>query len=139
MSKKRMTRQKQAILEELRKTDSHPTADEIYERVRQKLPHISLGTVYRNLETLSKSGLVKKLDIGGPQKRFDGEVESHYHARCLNCDRIDDLFVSTSVSMEDIFRDSCDYQITGHQLVLFGLCPECKKRRNINGTKRIQD
>ena len=59
----RMTRQREVILEELRKVNTHPSADEIYEMVRKRLPRISLGTVYRNLEILSKSGDIKKLII----------------------------------------------------------------------------
>jgi Fur family ferric uptake transcriptional regulator len=69
-----MTRQRKVILEEIRKTDSHPTADELYQRVRQRLPHVSLGTIYRNLETLAASGLIQKLEMGGSQKRFDGNL-----------------------------------------------------------------
>jgi len=123
-----MTRQKKAILEELRNSDSHPTADEIYERIRQKIPKISLGTVYRNLETLSSSGMIKKLDIGHPQKRYDGRTGSHYHAHCINCDRVDDLPANSDLAIEDAFSHLCEYHITGHQLTIFGLCPDCKKK-----------
>ena len=58
----RMTRQRGIILEELRKINTHPSADEIYERVRKHLPRISLGTVYRNLEILSELGEIQKLE-----------------------------------------------------------------------------
>ena len=68
----RMTRQRRVILEELRKVKTHPSADEIYEIVRKRLPRISLGTVYRNLEILSESGDIQKLEPGCSLKRFDG-------------------------------------------------------------------
>jgi len=126
-SKSRMTRQRQVILEELRKVRSHPTADTIYEMVRRRLPRISLGTVYRNLETLSESGVIRKLELGGAQKRFDGNPEDHYHVRCTNCGRLDDIPSVPISDIEDTFREACDYQITGHQLVLTGLCPNCKE------------
>jgi len=126
--KSRMTHQRQAILEELRKIDSHPTADEIYYRVRQKLPHISLGTIYRNLEVLSNSDIIKKIDVCASQKRYDGRAEFHYHASCINCGRVDDLSANSRVAIKDIFSALCKYKITGHQLVLFGLCPECKMK-----------
>ena len=61
----RMTQQRQVILEELRLCRSHPTADELYSRVRRRLPRISLGTVYRNLETLAERGLIRKMEVGG--------------------------------------------------------------------------
>ena len=126
-SKSRMTRQRQVILEELRKVGSHPTADGIYEMVRRRLPRISLGTVYRNLETLSESGVIRKLELGGAQKRFDGDIQSHYHVRCTNCGRLADIPSRPIPEIEDMFREACDYQITGHQLVLTGLCPNCKE------------
>jgi len=64
----RMTRQRRIILEELRKVDSHPTADEVYEMVRRQLPRISLGTVYRNLEILSREGLIQKVVLGARRR-----------------------------------------------------------------------
>ena len=85
--KLRMTTQRQVILEELRKLKSHPTAGELCQIVRQRLPRISLGTVYRNLEILSRSGVVLKLDVAGLEMRFDGTVDNHYHVRCLDCGR----------------------------------------------------
>jgi Fur family ferric uptake transcriptional regulator len=126
--KLRMTRQRQAILEELRNADWHPTADEVYERVRRRLPRISLGTVYRNLEILSESGMIRKLDFGGAKKRFDSKLEDHYHVRCISCGRVEDIPVKPLTMIQDAFNDVRDYQIIGHQLVLIGLCPVCKKR-----------
>ncbi len=126
--KPRMTPQRRAILEALRNTDSHPTADEVYEIVRRRLPRISLGTVYRNLEILSESGMIQKLELGGHQKRFDSRTENHYHVRCIRCGRVEDVPLKPVSAVEDVFRGVCDYQIIGHQLILFGLCPECRER-----------
>ncbi len=123
----RMTRQRQVILEAIREVDCHPTADEVYEIVRQRLPHISLGTVYRNLEILSEEGLTQKLALGGPQKRFDGDTKKHYHVRCICCGRVDDVPMEPLTSVEDALRGVSDYEITGHSLEFLGLCPHCKK------------
>ena len=128
--KPRMTRQRQVILEELQNAGSHPNADEVYKMVRKRLPRISLGTVYRNLEVLSKSGVIRKLELGGTQKRFDHDLEGHYHVRCINCGRLDDIPFKPIPDIEDTFRGVCDYQITGHQLVLTGLCPKCKNTKS---------
>jgi Fur family ferric uptake transcriptional regulator len=127
--KYRMTRQRQVILEELRKANSHLTADEVYQIVRRRLPRISLGTVYRNLEVLSESGVIKKLELGGTQKLFDGKAETHYHARCIRCGRVDDVPGDLSSIISDVFRGVSDYEISGHELVLTGLCPDCKSHR----------
>lgn len=120
----RMTRQRKVILEELRKVKTHPSADEVYEMVRKRLPRISLGTVYRNLEILSASGDIRKLEPGCPLKRFDGDTSEHCHIRCVRCDRIADA------PMPDVKLDlgkvkSNDFEITGHRLEFFGLCSEC--------------
>ena len=87
----RKTKQREVILEELMKLRAHPSADELYERVKKRLPRISLGTVYRNLEMLSREGIIHRLETAGSQKRFDGETGDHQHIRCVRCGRIDDL------------------------------------------------
>ena len=122
-----MTRQRKVILEELRKLKSHPTADEVYEKVRKRIPRISLGTVYRNLETLSKSGIIGKLELGSTKKQFDGKIEDHHHVRCVKCMRLDDIPTSSLPDIESAFHNACGYQITGYQLLLTGLCPNCKE------------
>jgi len=132
-SRLRMTRQRQVILEELRKTRSHPSADELYEMVRQRLPHISLGTVYRNLDLLARDGLIRKLELGGTQKRFDGDTSGHYHKRCLKCGRIEDAQVETIAAIEDAVKEVTDYEIIEHRLEFIGLCPQCAgKRRKLD-------
>ncbi|MBU0769673.1 MAG: transcriptional repressor, partial [Proteobacteria bacterium] len=72
-----MTLQRKTILNILRQTNCHPSADELYELVRKQLPRISLGTVYRNLEVLAKTGLIQKLELGGTIKRFDWNPNKH--------------------------------------------------------------
>ncbi|MBA4358220.1 MAG: transcriptional repressor, partial [Desulfovibrio sp.] len=91
MSKLRMTTQRQVILEELRGLKSHPTAGELCQLVRKKLPRVSLGTVYRNLEILSRSGVIQKIDVAGVEMRFDGDISNHYHLRCVGCGRVFDV------------------------------------------------
>jgi Fur family ferric uptake transcriptional regulator len=74
----RLTNQRQVIIEELKKVTSHPTANEVFDMVRKRLPRIGLGTVYRNLDLLSDRGIIKKLEVGGEQKRFDGDTSLSY-------------------------------------------------------------
>jgi Fur family ferric uptake transcriptional regulator len=124
----RMTPQREVILQEIEKADSHPTADEIYGRVRKRLPRISLGTVYRNLELLSQRGMIRKVEVSGGQKRFDRKTENHYHARCLGCGRVDDLPMKPQTSMDRAIERLTDYDIVGHQLEFVGLCLDCRKK-----------
>ena len=121
-----MTRQRKVILEELRKVDTHPSADEVYEMVRKRLPRISLGTVYRNLEILSKSGEIQKLEIGCNLKRFDGIAENHYHIRCLHCDRVIDAPEGLDIAVNhDLKKHINGFKILGHRLEFIGLCSQC--------------
>lgn len=125
----RMTPQRKVLLEELRKLHSHPTADELYEIVRRRLPHISLGTVYRNLEILSKEGIIRKIELGGTQKRFDGDLEIHQHIRCTKCGRIDDLPDSTSVTRCDMdLIEQTGYEVIERRVEFIGICPKCRER-----------
>ncbi len=121
----RMTRQREVILEELRKVDTHPSADEVYELVRKHLPHISLGTVYRNLEILSERGEIQKLEFGCTLKRFDGIAENHYHIRCIECDRVVDAPADFDVAVHHDSKNATDFKIIGHRLEFIGICPGC--------------
>ena len=121
----RMTRQRKIILEELRKVNIHPSADEVYDMVRKRLPRISLGTVYRNLEILSKSGEIQKLEPGCTLKRFDGNPHEHYHIRCIQCDRVVDAHIVNDINFDDLLNETSDFKIIGHKLEFIGLCPEC--------------
>jgi len=121
----RMTRQREVILEELRKVDTHPSADEVYELVRKHLPRISLGTVYRNLEILSARGEIQELELGCTLKRFDGVAEDHYHIRCIDCDRVVDAPADFDVAVHHDSKNSTDFKIIGHKLEFIGICPDC--------------
>ena len=124
----RETKQRVVILDELRRTKKHPTADELYRRVRRRLPRVSLGTVYRNLELLSERGVIQKLDMGGGQRRFDADTGPHYHVRCITCNRVDDIHGAPPPRLEKAFKDDTGYEIIGHRIELIGLCPRCQGR-----------
>ncbi|MBN2467399.1 MAG: transcriptional repressor [Deltaproteobacteria bacterium] len=127
-----MTAQRRVILEELKNTSSHPTAEQIFDLARARLPRISLGTVYRNLEILAERGMIQQLAWAGTQKRYDGNPESHYHVRCLNCGRVQDIMVEPLAVITEIFERVCDYEIVGHRLEALGLCRRClEKSRNV--------
>src|SRR5258708_1361330 len=87
---RRKSRQKQRLMELLRATDSHPTADWLYERMRSDFPNLSLGTVYRNLRIMCESGLIRELKNGSSFSRYDARTEEHYHLVCRACGSIQD-------------------------------------------------
>lgn len=123
----RMTKQRRAILDVLENTDSHPTADEVYRRVRDRLPRVSLGTVYRNLEILSDNNRILKLELNGTRKRFDGRLSPHYHLTCRQCGKVIDLELEPISEIEEKAAQNSGCLITGHDLVFKGLCPRCRE------------
>ena len=124
--RQRNTPQRRIILEEIQKVTSHPTAVEVYEMVRRRLPRISLGTVYRNLERLAADGRLHKLGPGGGEARFDGDLAPHYHVRCVHCGRLADVRGVAADAVGDEVEEAAGYEILGHRLEFVGICPECK-------------
>jgi Fur family transcriptional regulator, ferric uptake regulator len=125
----RSTRQKQAILEELSRTSSHPAAAELYESVRRRLPRVSLGTLYRVLQGLAADSAVLKIESGGAAARFDGDTAPHYHVRCTRCGAVDDLPPVGVPDLLTVFRKSTDYALEGFLIQFTGVCPRCRRRR----------
>ena len=123
----RFTSQRAIILEELKKVTSHPTAYEVFKMVRKRLPHIALGTVYRNLDLLAQNGMIRQLDGMGGQRRFDGNPLPHYHICCINCGRVDDVPVPAKSNLEEAATIACGYKILGHQVEFTGICPGCQR------------
>jgi Fur family ferric uptake transcriptional regulator len=104
--------------------------------VRKRLPRISLGTVYRNLEILSGSGDIKKLEPGCSLKRFDGNPSEHCHIRCVRCDRITDAPLASNLEIDVAGLMPAGYEIIGHRLEFFGVCPNCSDKSNRDANRR---
>ena len=126
----RNTRQRKLILEELRKVKKHPTAAGLYAIVRRKMPKISLGTVYRNLELLNQMGMIQKLDFGSGEARYDGNLSDHDHLRCVCCMCVDDAPGPPLAIRGGRKEDWDGYKILGYRLEFFGVCPRCRGRRD---------
>lgn len=122
----RNTRQRRVVLEELNKLTSHPTAAELYDLTRARLPKISLGTVYRNLELLADNGIIRKLETVGAEARFDGNPERHYHVRCVRCGRVDDAHGVPANPLKREVKTLAGYQVLGFRLEFVGVCPGCR-------------
>lgn len=121
----RMTQQRAVILEELRKLKTHPTADELYQIVRQRLPRISLGTVYRNLLFLTESGQIAKLEIAGSTNRFDANMQPHQHVRCVCCGSVADIYTPVREPAIDNLQVPGFARILKSRVEYDGLCDAC--------------
>ena len=129
--KLRMTRQRLVILQGLQVHGSHPAADEVYTLVRKKLPKISLGTVYRNLDILSRGGLIKRISLGDGQSHYDGRIDQHYHIRCVECGKISDVSADEFGDLDAAAKSACEFEILNHQLQFEGVCKNCKNVRHV--------
>jgi Fur family ferric uptake transcriptional regulator/Fur family peroxide stress response transcriptional regulator len=121
---RRMTRQKRVILELLRSSDSHPTAEWIYEKARERIPEISLGTVYRNLNLLKELGEIMELSFG-VYKCYDGTAVNHYHYRCRVCHRVYDVDMPLLDQLSGLTETSDGHHIETHRLEFSGVCKAC--------------
>jgi Fur family ferric uptake transcriptional regulator len=122
----RRSRQRELILEIVRSTMDHPTAEWVYKQARRRLPHIGLGTVYRNLKELAGEGTIRELHSGGEPARFDGNTGRHYHIRCVSCGRVNDLPISVDKAFEEAAGRAMNYRILGHEVEVQGVCPACQ-------------
>lgn len=125
----RQTSQRQILLEELAKVKTHPTAADLYDIVRKRLPRIGLGTIYRNLELMADKGMIKKLEVEGTQKRFDAITKPHYHIRCTCCAKVEDIDIAVTDDIAGAAAKSSSYQILGHSIEFTGVCRDCHQSR----------
>ncbi len=127
----RLTGPRWLVLEMVRGTDAHPTAEAVHRLVRRRLPRVSLSTVYRNLRLLVALGLLKELP--GPHARFDGNLSDHHHFTCLACGRIADVEgpVTEPHSRALLSRvaSSSGFTVTHHRIEFYGRCTACRKKR----------
>jgi len=132
MAELRKTPQRRVILELLREARWHPTADELFQAVRRRLPRVSLGTVYRNLDLLSEACVIGRIESAIGPRRFDGHVENHTHVHCLRCGSLEDLSFN-GPSLRDVLENltggsettETGFRITGHRVDFEGICPRC--------------
>ena len=126
-SRTNRSRQRETILQVLRSTKTHPTADWIYRRAKEALPNLSLGTVYRNLTKLAGAGEIKKLDIGDGFDHFDADVQPHYHMVCTHCGRVQDLDLPYHPELNSEAEKAARGSISHHALYFYGTCASCEK------------
>lgn len=120
---KNYSRQREAILNVLRSTDTHPTAAKVYEMVREQIPNISLGTVYRNLTALCEAGDILCIDVRDGHEHYDGDNSSHIHLRCKNCGAIEDIFLKSDPLKADAAEKGFMPETAVY--VIYGICKKC--------------
>jgi len=124
----RQTRQRALIFEIVAATTSHPTAEWIHQEARRRMPRLSLGTVYRNLQILEQEGRIRAHDAWGRTTRYDADLSDHYHFLCAGCGAIFDVDKPEDGdrSVQALLREG-GFFMTGHRLEFHGLCPDCAR------------
>ena len=122
MKVQRFSQQRERIYEAVRASVEHPSAQMVYDILREDMPRLSLGTVYRNLHQMAQEGRLRELE--GTVARFDAILPPHTHIRCVRCGQMADLELPYDPTLD---REAAGdgWAITGHELVFNGLCPAC--------------
>lgn len=120
---KNYSRQREAILQVLKEMKTHPTASAVYEKVRELLPNISLGTVYRNLSALRDSGQILSLSVGDGFEHFDGDSSPHIHLHCQHCKKILDLVMDGDPAADRAAKAGFVTQTSIY--IVYGSCKDC--------------
>ena len=122
---KNYSKRREVILDVLKSTTTHPTVNWIYEKAREQLPNISLGTVYRNLTELAKEGIIAEVPVGDGYQHFDATATDHIHFHCAFCGRILDCSTTES-SLKDYIEKTLDCTVTAEKRVFVGKCSACR-------------
>ena len=125
---KNYSRQRETILNVLRSTDTHPTANWIYTKVREEIPNISLGTVYRNLSALAAAGEILAIDVGDGFEHYDGDISPHLHMHCKECRSIYDVVLKEDVIAQKAKENGFIPETSIY--VVYGICKNCNKTLN---------
>jgi len=120
-----LTIQRRAIFEALEGRRDHPTAEQVYESVRERIPGLSRTTVYRVLETLVRVGAARKVDHPGAASRFDPRVDHHHHLVCVECERVVDLELTGEKRIAIPGPRKRGFKVFDYSIHFTGLCPEC--------------
>ena len=125
----RLTPQRIAILKFLEGNTSHPTAEDIYKKVKKEYPTISFATVYNTLQTLRETGDVLEITIDPARKHYDPELTPHNHIVCTECNEMMDVFVDYSSVLRLPSKILKDFQVVRNHVDFYGLCRECQMAR----------
>jgi Fur family peroxide stress response transcriptional regulator len=125
----RQSKQRNHLLQLLRSTDRHPTADWLYEQLKKNFPNLSLGTVYRNLSLLIEQGEVKKIHCGSTFDRFEANTQPHYHLICESCGTMTDLEMPGMYNdLNKQAKQLTTFTISHHKIEFYGICQKCARK-----------
>jgi Fur family transcriptional regulator, peroxide stress response regulator len=125
----RVTPQRLAICDYLISTDTHPTAEDIYQNLKPNFPSLSAATVYNTLDVLVAMGMVNTLgSVGDNKVHFDGHVEPHINIACIECHKIIDVDSAYVEKLDQEMIHQSGFKLLGSRMMYYGICPQCQSQ-----------
>ena len=121
----KITPQRLMIFKVLENNTSHPSAENVYKKVKRIYPNVSFTTIYKTLETLRELGEVREFTIDDDRKHYDPNTSIHHHVICSTCKRILDVFEDFTPHVKLPASVKKDYTVSGFQIFFHGICKEC--------------
>jgi len=123
----KLTRQREVVLRVIREREDHPTASDVFEAARRRLPGISYATVYNSLRFLKEAGLVHEIKFGDSASRYDRETDRHDHALCSQCGKLVDFDLPQAAELMKAAARRSKFKPESVHLTLKGVCPDCRE------------
>jgi Fur family peroxide stress response transcriptional regulator len=123
----KLTPQREAVFQVILEREDHPTASDIFEAARQRLPGISYATVYNSLRYLKEAGLVLEINFGDSASRYDRETGRHDHAICQCCGKLVDFHLPEAAQLMQAAARKSKFKAQSVHLTLRGICPDCRE------------
>jgi Fur family transcriptional regulator, peroxide stress response regulator len=121
-----LTRQRRIVLQVVRESGQHPTAADIFDGAKKRLPTISYATVYNSLRYLKEAKMIREITFGNAASRYDSKSQRHDHAICTNCGRLMDFELKAAVDLMPRAAQRTGFAPESIHLTLLGLCPDCQ-------------
>lgn len=123
---KNYSKQREEILEVVKKGNIHPSAEEVYNMVKKNSSTASMSTVYRNLKLLTEKNIINKISMTNGSDRYDAILEPHHHAICIKCGKVLDIkYEVNSMKLEKIVQDQTGIKPFKYNLTIEGVCNDC--------------
>ncbi len=123
-----LTSQRRAVLEALKDSKGHPSAEDVYLTVKRKNPRVALGTVYQALSVLEEIGVIGSKHWSESPTRYDLNIEPHLDIRCVKCGEVSEIPGVGLGDLESRLRENTAYEVTNTMMLVEGVCPACRKK-----------
>lgn len=124
--------QREKILSVINGNTTHPTADEMLSILQSQGANVGTTTLYRNLNKLTASGIIRKIDGLDTSSHYDYNISPHYHFICEKCKRVFDIPSDIAPDVVERTQEMTGFEVTSCDILIRGICSECKKRKENN-------